>query len=170
MMILIREYLAFKKEYWKAVHRETILVAKELIYDITHWQDIFCDWAEKFCKKRNAMSVCNHCLHKEICAYRKETIRSGTNLCKDFIGWIRTQDERPNVYDDTFMLDHIGLPFAGYYTNFKNKERFTNIDTLQTTTEYPSYWLKGLDLYGQSMVARKEAESVLQAVSDADES
>ena len=44
------------------------------------------------------------------------------------------------------------------------------IDTLQTTTEYPSYWLKGLDLYGQSMVARKEAESVFQAVSDADKS
>lgn len=116
------------------------------------------------------MSICSHCLHKEVCAYRKETIRSGAKLCEDFLGWIKTQDERPNVYDDTFMLDHIGLPFVGYYTNFKDEERFTNIDTLQTTTEYPSYWLKGLDLYGQSMVARKEAESILQAVSNADES
>lgn len=38
------------------------------------------------------------------------------------------------------------------------------------TIGFPSYWLKGLDLYGQSMVARKETESVLQAISDADES
>ena len=160
----------FTRKYWEEIHREIALVAKELIYDIVHWQDIFCEWADDFCRGRSSMSICSHCLHKEVCAYRKETIRSCTKLCDDFLGWIKIQDERPNVYDDTFMIDHIGLPFVGYYTNYKDEERFTNIDTLQTTTDYPSYWLKGLDLYGQSMVARKEAESLLQTVPDADES
>lgn len=90
--------------------------------------------------------------------------------CDDFLGWIKTQDERPVLYDDTFMLDHIGLPFVGYYTKFKDKEIFKDTSTLQKTLGAPSYWLKGLDLYGQSMVARKEAESVFQTISDADES
>mgnify|MGYP004495068731 CR=1 FL=1 len=163
----------FTKEYWKEIHKELILVAKELIYDIAHLEDIFCEWADNFCKRRSSMSICSHCLHKEVCAYRKQTIHDGVNLCEDFLGRAKVQDERPALYDDIFMLDHIGLPFIGYYTNFNNKERFTNIDTLQimeSTSEFPSYWLKGLDIYGQSMVARKEAESVLQAVSDANES
>ena len=52
--------------------------------------------------------------------------------------------------------------------------------TLEKIYECPSYWLKGLELheqeriankeYEQRLVARKEAESVLQTVSDADES
>ena len=170
MKMFTKEYLGHEKEYWRTVHREVIIVSKELVYDIIHWQEIFCNWAEEFCKKRSTMSICSHCLHKEVCAYRKETIRGGAKLCKDFLGWIKTQDERPALYDDTFMLDRIGYPFVGYYTKFKDEETFKNASTLQKTIGYPSYWLKGLDLYGQSMVARKETESVLQDVSDADES
>lgn len=168
--MFLKEYLKYEREYWKATHREVVIVAKELVYDIIHWQDIFCNWAEAFCRKRAAMSICSHCLHKEVCAYRKETIRSGAKLCEDFLGWIKTQDERPSLYDDTFMLDRIGIPFVGYYTKFKDEETFKDTSTLQKTLGFPSYWLKGLDLYGQSIVARKEAESVLQTVSATDKS
>ncbi len=120
--------------------------------------------------KRERMAICSKCLHKEVCAFRKQTKDSCTESCKDFLGWVKVIDERPEVYRNVFIIDPVGLPFVGYYNNFRDRETFTDINTLQTTRECPSYWLKGLDLYGQSMVARKEAESVLQTVSDADES
>lgn len=116
------------------------------------------------------MAICSNCLHKDVCSYKRIYDKKSIITCKDFLGWVKVMEERPEVYRDVFVLDPIGLPFVGYYNNFKNRETFTDINTLQTTRECPSYWLKGLDLYGQSMVARKEAESVLQTISDADES
>ena len=75
------------------------------------------------------MAICSKCLHKEVCAFRKEY--------------------------------------------------FCDANTLEKIYECPSYWLKGLELheqerianneYKQRLVARKEAESVLQTVSDANE-
>lgn len=115
------------------------------------------------------MVICDSCLHKEVCSYKRIYDKKSILTCKDFLGWTKTQNERPALYDDVFMLDRIGLPFVGYYTKFKDEETFKDASTLQKTLGFPSYWLKGLDLYGQSMVARKEAESVLQTVSVADE-
>lgn len=116
------------------------------------------------------MTICNNCLHKDVCSYKRIYDKKSIITCKDFLGWVKVIDERPEVYRNVFIIDPVGLPFVGYYNNFRDRETFTDINTLQTTRECPSYWLKGLDLYGQSMVARKEAESVLQTISDADES
>lgn len=81
--------------------------------------------------KREKMAICNKCLHKEVCAFRKQTRDSCAESCEDFLGWIKTQDERPALYDDTFMLDRIGYPFVGYYTKFKDEETFKDASTLQ---------------------------------------
>ena len=120
--------------------------------------------------KRKRMAICSKCLHKEVCSYKRIYDKKSVITCKNFLGWVKVIEERPEVYKDVFIIDPVGLPFVGYYNNFRDRETFTDINTLQTTRECPSYWLKGLDLYGQSMVARKEAESVLQTISDADES
>lgn len=108
--------------------------------------------------KRERMVICSKCLHKEVCAFRKQTRDSCAESCEDFLGWVKVMEERPEVYKDVFILDSVGLPFVGYYNNFRDRETFTDINTLQITRECPSYWLKGLDLRGQSMKVRGEED------------
>lgn len=88
------------------------------------------------------MAICNDCLHKDVCSYKRIYDKNSIIACKNFLGWVKVGDERPEVYRDVFVLDSVGLPFVGYYNNFKNRETFTDINTLQTTRECPSYWLK----------------------------
>lgn len=104
------------------------------------------------------MVICDSCLHKEVCLYKRIYDKKSILTCKDFLGWVKVMDERPEVYKDVFILDPVGLPFVGYYNNFKNRETFTDINTLQTTRECPSYWLKGLDLHEQEKIANNEYE------------
>lgn len=90
-------------------------------------------------------------------------------------------DERPIPLKDNLVISDYGNSFIGYYNYDKrDREYFYDVNAIEKIYECPSYWLKGLDLheqerianneYKQRLVARKEAESVLQAVSDADES
>lgn len=126
------------------------------------------------------MSICGHCLHKEVCAFRKQTRDSCAESCEDFLGWVKVMDERPPILKDSLVISDYGISFIGYYDITNNKECFVDTNTLEKIYECPSYWLKGLDLheqeriankeYEQRLVARKEAESVLQTVSNADES
>ena len=127
------------------------------------------------------MAICSKCLHKEVCAYRKQLGDCCTESCKDFLGWVKVCDERPILLKDNIVISDYGMSFIGYYDyNKRDREHFCDANTLEKIYECPSYWLKGLDLheqeriankeYKQRLVARKEAESVLQTVSDADES
>lgn len=131
--------------------------------------------------KRERMAICNKCLHKEVCAYRKQSGDCYIKSCENFLGWVKVMDERPIPLKDNLVISNYGLSFIGYYDyNKRDREHFYDVNALEKIYECPSYWLKGLDLheqeriankeYEQRLVARKEAESVLQAVSDADES
>lgn len=112
---------------------------------------------------------------------RKQTRDSCAESCEDFLGWVKVCDERPIPLKDNVVISDYGLSFIGYYDyNKRDREYFCDANTLEKIYECPSYWLKGLELheqeriankeYKQRLVARKEAENVLQTVSDADES
>lgn len=131
--------------------------------------------------KREKMAICSKCLHKEVCAFRKQPGDCCTESCENFLGWVKVGDERPIPLKDNVVISDYGLSFIGYYDyNKRNREYFCDANTLEKIYECPSYWLKGLELheqeriankeYEQRLVARKEAESVLQIVSNADES
>ena len=131
--------------------------------------------------KREKMAICSKCLHKEVCAFRKQTRDSCAESCEDFLGWVKVYDERPIPLKDNVVINDYGLSFIGYYDyNKRDREHFCDANTFEKIYECPSYWLKGLDLheqekiankeYKQRLVARKESESVLQTVPDADES
>ena len=124
--------------------------------------------------KREKMAICSKCLHKEVCTF------SCAESCEDFLGWVKVMDERPVLLKDNVVISDYGLSFIGYYDyNSRDREHFCDANTLEKIYECPSYWLKGLELheqekiankeYEQRLVARKEAESVLQTVSDANE-
>lgn len=111
----------------------------------------------------------------------KQTRDSCAESCKDFLGWVKVCDERPILLKDNVVISDYGLSFIGYYDyNKRDREHFCDSNTLEKIYECPSYWLKGLALheqekiankeYKQRLVARKESESVLQTVPDADES
>ena len=96
-------------------------------------------------------------------------------------GWVKVMDERPILLKDNLVISDYGNSFIGYYDyNKRDREFFYDVNALEKIYECPSYWLKGLELheqeriankeYKQRLVARKEAESVLQTVSNADES
>ena len=129
--------------------------------------------------KREKMAICSKCLHKEVCAFRKQTKDSCAESCEDFLGWVKVMDERPILLKDNIVISDYGISFIGYYDK-RDREYFCDASTLEKIYECPSYWLKGLKLheqeriankeYKQRLVARKEAENVLQTVSDADES
>lgn len=130
--------------------------------------------------KREKMAICSKCLHKEVCAFRKQTRDSCAESCEDFLGWVKVCDERPIPLKDNVVISDCGLSFIGYYDyNKRDREHFYDVNALEKIYECPSYWLKGLELheqekiankeYEQRLVARKEAESVLQTVSDANE-
>lgn len=131
--------------------------------------------------KREKMAICSKCLHKEVCAFRKQTRDSCAESCKNFFGWVKVMDERPIPLKDNLVISDYGNSFIGYYDYDKrDREYFYDVNAIEKIYECPSYWLKGLNLheqeriankeYKQRLVARKEAESVLQTVSDADES
>lgn len=131
--------------------------------------------------KREKMAICSKCLHKEVCAYRKQLGDCCTESCKNFFGWVKVMDERPILLKDNLVISDYGNSFIGYYDyNKRDREFFYDVNALEKIYECPSYWLKGLELheqeriankeYKQRLVARKEAESVLQTVSNADES
>lgn len=118
------------------------------------------------------MAICSKCLHKEVCAFRKQTRDSCAESCEDFLGWVKVCDERPIPLKDNIVISDYGLSFIGYYDyNKRDREYFCDANTLEKIYECPSYWLKGLELheqeriankeYEQRLVARKEAESVL---------
>lgn len=103
------------------------------------------------------MSICSNCLHKEVCAFRKQTRDSCAESCEDFLGWIKVGDERPIPLKDNVVISDYGLSFIGYYDyNKRDREHFCDANTLEKIYECPSYWLKGLDLYEQEKIANKE--------------
>lgn len=126
------------------------------------------------------MTICDNCLHKDVCSYKRIYDKKSIITCKEFLGWVKVMEERPPILKDNLVISDYGISFVGYYDITNNKEHFVDTNTLEKIYECPSYWLKGLDLheqeriankeYEQRLVARKEAESVLQTVSDADES
>ena len=126
------------------------------------------------------MTVCDSCLHSDVCSYKRIYDKKSILTCNDFLGWVRIGDERPPILKDNLVIRDCGLSFIGYYDHTKDKEYFVDANIFEKIYECPSYWLKGLELheqerivnkkYEQRLVARKEAESVLQTVSDADES
>lgn len=132
--------------------------------------------------KREKMAICSKCLHKEVCAFKKQTRDSCAESCEYFLGWVKVCDERPILLKDNVVISDYGMSFIGYYDyNKRDREHFCDSNTLEKIYECPSYWLKGLALheqekiankeYKQRLVARKESEvSVLQTVPDADDS
>lgn len=127
------------------------------------------------------MAVCDNCLHKDMCSYKRIYDKKSIITCKDFLGWAKVMEERPPILQDNLVISDCGLSFIGYYDyNKRDREYFYDVNALEKIYECPSYWLKGLELheqeriankeYEQKLVARKEAESILQAISNADES
>ena len=100
--------------------------------------------------KREKMAICSKCLHKEVCAFRKQTRDSCAESCKDFLGWVKVCDERPILLKDNVVISDYGLSFMGYYDyNKRDREHFCDSNTLEKIYECPSYWLKGLALHEQ---------------------
>ena len=105
------------------------------------------------------MAICSKCLHKEVCAYRKQTRDSCAESCGDFLGWVKVMDERPIPLKDNIVISNYGLSFIGYYDyNKRDREHFYDVNTLEKIYECPSYWLKGLELHEQEKIANKEYE------------
>lgn len=57
------------------------------------------------------MAICSKCLHKEVCAYRKQTRDSCAESCGDFLGWVKVMDERPILLKDNVVISDCGLSF-----------------------------------------------------------
>lgn len=62
--------------------------------------------------KREKMVICSKCLHKEVCAYRKQTRDSCAESCKDFLGWVKVCDERPILLKDNVVISDYGLSLS----------------------------------------------------------
>lgn len=105
------------------------------------------------------MAICSKCLHKEVCAYRKQTRDSCAESCGDFLGLVKVMDERPIPLKDNIVISNYGLSFIGYYDyNKRDREHFYDVNALEKIYECPSYWLKGLELHEQEKIANKEYE------------
>lgn len=76
------------------------------------------------------MTVCDSCLHNSVCSYKRIYDKKSIITCKNFLGWVKVIDERPEVYRNVFIIDPAGLPFVGYYNNFEIEK------LLQTSTLY----------------------------------
>ena len=110
------------------------------------------------------MAICSKCLHKEVCAYRKQPRDCCTESCKNFLGWVKVMDERPILLKDNVVISDCGLSFIGYYDyNKRDREYFCDANTLEKIYKCPSYWLKGLELHEQERIANKEYEQRLVA-------
>ena len=57
------------------------------------------------------MAICSKCLHKEVCAFRKQTRDSCAESCEDFLGWVKVCDERPIPLKDNVVISDYGLSF-----------------------------------------------------------
>ncbi len=105
------------------------------------------------------MVVCSKCLHKEVCAYRKQFSDGCTDSCENFLGWVNVMDERPIPLKDNVVIRDCGLSFIGYYDyNKRDREHFYDVNAIEKIYECPSYWLKGLDLHEQEKIANNEYE------------
>lgn len=110
------------------------------------------------------MAICNKCLHKEVCAFRKQTRDNCNESCEDFLGWVKVGDERPIPLKDNVVISDYGLSFIGYYDyNKRDREHFCDANTLEKIYECPSYWLKGLELHEQERIANNEYKQKLIA-------
>lgn len=109
--------------------------------------------------KREKMAICSKCLHKEVCAFRKQLNDGCTDSCENFLGWVKVMDERPILLKDNVVISDYGLSFIGYYDyNSRDREHFCDANTLEKIYECPSYWLKRLELHEQEKIANKEYE------------
>lgn len=114
--------------------------------------------------KREKMAICSKCLHKEVCAYRKQPRDCCTESCKNFLGWVKVMDERPILLKDNLVISDYGNSFIGYYDyNKRDREHFYDVNALEKIYECPSYWLKGLELHEQEKIANNEYKQRLVA-------
>mgnify|MGYP000012409614 FL=1 len=115
------------------------------------------------------MAICSKCLHKEVCAFRKQLGDCCTESCKNFFGWVKVMDERPILLKDNLVISDYGLSFIGYYDyNKRDREHFCDANTLEKIYECPSYWLKGFGLHEQERIANKEYKKRLVACKEAE--
>lgn len=82
--------------------------------------------------KRGKMAICSKCLHKEVCAFRKQTKDSCAEFCEDFLGWVKVMDERPIPLKDNIIISNYGNSFIGYYDYDKrDREYFYDVNALE---------------------------------------
>ena len=85
--------------------------------------------------KREKMAICSKCLHKEVCAYRRQIRDSCAESCENFLGWVKVMDERPVLLKDNVVISDYGLSFIGYYDyNKRDREYFCDANTLEKFT------------------------------------
>lgn len=67
------------------------------------------------------MAICSKCLHKEVCAYRKQTRDSCAESCEDFLGWVKVMDERPILLKDNVVISDCGLSVVYWILRLQQK-------------------------------------------------